>query len=40
VSPTSGAGFVRDLQAEMDKLSFGTVASVCGRYYAMDRDNR
>ena len=40
VSPTSGAGFVRDLQAEMDKLNFGTVASVCGRYYAMDRDNR
>ena len=40
VSPTSGAGFVRDLQAEMDKLSFGAVASVCGRYYAMDRDNR
>ena len=24
----------------MDKLNFGTVASVCGRYYAMDRDNR
>ena len=40
VSPTSGAGFVRELQAEMDKLGFGTVASVCGRYYAMDRDNR
>ena len=40
VSPTSGAGFVRALQAEMDKLGFGTIASVCGRYYAMDRDNR
>ena len=40
VSPTSGAGFVRSLQAEMDKLGFGAVASVCGRYYAMDRDNR
>ena len=40
VSPTSGAGFVRDLQKEMDGLGFGTVASVCGRYYAMDRDNR
>lgn len=40
VSPTSGAGFLRDLQAEMDKLSFGKIASVCGRYYAMDRDNR
>ena len=40
VSPTSGASFVRSLQAEMDKLGFGAVASVCGRYYAMDRDNR
>ena len=40
VSPTSGAGFLRDLQAEMDKLAFGEIASVCGRYYAMDRDNR
>lgn len=40
VSPTSGAGFVRELQKEMDALKFGTIASVCGRYYAMDRDNR
>ncbi|MCQ2388003.1 MAG: 2,3-bisphosphoglycerate-independent phosphoglycerate mutase, partial [Clostridia bacterium] len=32
-------GFVSDLQAEMDKLSYGKIASVCGRYYAMDRDN-
>ena len=40
VSPTSGAGFVRDLQNEMKKIGVGTVASVCGRYYAMDRDNR
>ncbi len=40
VSPTSGAGFARQLQAKMDELSFGSIASVCGRYYAMDRDNR
>ena len=40
VSPTSGAGFVRELQGKMDELSFGKIASVCGRYYAMDRDNR
>lgn len=39
VSPTSGAGFIRDLQAEMKELDFGKIASVCGRYYAMDRDN-
>ncbi|MDE7329560.1 MAG: 2,3-bisphosphoglycerate-independent phosphoglycerate mutase, partial [Clostridia bacterium] len=39
VSPTSGAEFIRGLQAEMKKLGVGKVASVCGRYYAMDRDN-
>ncbi len=39
VSPTSGAGFIRALQAEMKQIGCGKVASVCGRYYAMDRDN-
>jgi len=39
VSPTSGAGFIRDLQAKMDELNYGKIASVVGRYYAMDRDN-
>ncbi len=37
--PASGAEFVSELQAEMDKLGYGEIASVCGRYYAMDRDN-
>ena len=37
--PKSGAGFVADLQAEIDKQNYGKIASVCGRYYAMDRDN-
>ena len=40
VSPTSGAGFVRELQGEIDKIGVGKIASVSGRYYAMDRDNR
>lgn len=40
VPPTSGAGFLRDLQSYIDKAGFGTIASVMGRYYAMDRDNR
>ena len=40
VSPTSGADFIKDLQNEMDKLNFGTIASIGGRYYVMDRDNR
>ena len=39
VAPTSGAGFLAELQAKMDELSFGKIASVSGRYYAMDRDN-
>ena len=39
VSPTSGAGFVKELQAKMKEIGIGKVASVCGRYYAMDRDN-
>jgi len=37
--PRSGKGFVADLEAEMAKTC-GKVASVCGRYYAMDRDKR
>ena len=39
VSPTSGADYIRKLQAEMKKIGAGKIASVCGRYYAMDRDN-
>lgn len=38
VSTTSGAGFVRDLESKMAELNVGKVASVMGRYYAMDRD--
>ena len=37
--PTSGAEYVKELQEEMDKLGYGKIASVCGRYYVMDRDN-
>ncbi len=39
-SPTSGAGFVSDLQARLKKIGLGSIASVAGRYYAMDRDRR
>ena len=38
VSVTSGVGFIKDLQAEMSKLGTGKIASISGRYYAMDRD--
>ncbi len=40
VSPTSGADFIKALQSKMDELNFGKIASVGGRYYVMDRDNR
>ncbi|MFR3728818.1 2,3-bisphosphoglycerate-independent phosphoglycerate mutase [Lacrimispora sp.] len=38
--PASGKGFVEALEAKMKELGVGKVASVAGRYYAMDRDNR
>ena len=38
--PKSGAGFLRDLQAELSRVGVGYCASVVGRYYAMDRDKR
>lgn len=38
--PKSGKDFVAELQAKMDEIGVGKVASVAGRYYAMDRDNR
>jgi len=38
VSPTSGAGFMEQLQGELTRIGVGKVASVMGRYYAMDRD--
>lgn len=37
--PNSGLGYIRDLQSHLTHSS-GTIASVIGRYYAMDRDNR
>lgn len=37
--PNSGLGFVKDLQAHLS-ASTGRLASVIGRYYAMDRDSR
>lgn len=39
VSPTSGVQFAEELQAEMNRLGYGKIASVSGRYYSMDRDN-
>ena len=38
--PTSGFEYVRQVEAKMTSLGVGRVASVSGRFYAMDRDNR
>lgn len=37
--PASGKGFAEDLVKEMEKIGVGKIATVMGRYYAMDRDN-
>src|SRR5690349_14541823 len=38
--PHSGIDFLRKLQQKMRELGVGRIASLVGRYYAMDRDNR
>jgi 2,3-bisphosphoglycerate-independent phosphoglycerate mutase len=38
--PESGAGFIEQIQKEMRQIGAGKIASVSGRYYAMDRDKR
>ena len=38
--PASGKGYVEELEAKMKEIGVGAVASVMGRYYVMDRDNR
>ncbi len=40
VPPQSGKDFVADLKNELDEIGCGKIATVMGRYYAMDRDNR
>ena len=40
VPPTSGKGFMADLQAKCAEIGVGQIATVMGRFYAMDRDKR
>ncbi len=40
VPPSSGKSFVEALEAKMQEIGVGKIATVMGRYYAMDRDNR
>lgn len=38
--PASGKGYIEELLEQMKKIGVGKIATVMGRYYAMDRDNR
>lgn len=38
VSPTSGTGFLKELSDKLSESKVGKIATVVGRYYAMDRD--
>ncbi len=38
--PESGVDYIATLQEHLDKVGTGAIASICGRYYAMDRDKR
>lgn len=40
VPPSSAAGYIADLEQALTAISTGRIATVSGRYYAMDRDNR
>ena len=39
-APTNGAGYIEQLQQKMRDYGVGKIATVSGRYYAMDRDRR
>lgn len=38
--PKSGAGYIRELVRSMDEIQCGSIATISGRYWAMDRDTR
>ncbi len=38
--PQSAAGFVREVEAKLAAIGVGRIASLAGRFYSMDRDNR
>ena len=40
VAPDSGVDFVKELQEKIEEIGVGQIASISGRYYAMDRDKR
>lgn len=38
--PQSAASYLQELEAELQRIGHGRIATIIGRYYAMDRDNR
>lgn len=38
--PDSGINYLKQLKTKLDNLGFGKIATICGRFYMMDRDNR
>ncbi|MHC5082875.1 MAG: 2,3-bisphosphoglycerate-independent phosphoglycerate mutase [Planctomycetota bacterium] len=38
--PTSGAGYLQEIEDKMAEIGVGKIASISGRFYAMDRDKR
>lgn len=38
--PDGGRGYVTQVQRHLEKTGLGAIATLCGRYYAMDRDTR
>ncbi len=39
-APTSGKGFLEETEAKMEEIGVGKIASIAGRFYALDRDKR
>jgi 2,3-bisphosphoglycerate-independent phosphoglycerate mutase len=39
-SPHSGINYIKQIESKMTEIGVGKIATVSGRYYAMDRDNR
>jgi len=38
--PQSGLGYIQQVEAQLKQIGVGQIATVCGRFWAMDRDNR
>ncbi len=39
VPPSSGINFIKELELSLSEIGLGKIATISGRFYAMDRDN-